>query len=70
MNVVKIREEPIELYKLLKLSNMVASGGEGKVVVAEGLVLLNGAVETRKRKKIVVGDVVEFNGEKMQVIHA
>lgn len=67
MNVVEIREEPIELYKLLKLANIVGSGGEAKMVVAEGLVLVNGAVETRKRKKILSGDIVEFNDEKIQV---
>lgn len=67
MNVVEIREEPIELYKLLKLANIVGSGGEAKMVVAEGLVLVNGAVETRKRKKILSGDIVEINDEKIQV---
>jgi ribosome-associated protein len=67
MRVVEIKKEPIELYMVLKLDNMVASGGEAKFVIAEGLVLVNGEVETRKRKKIVAGDIIEFNNEKMQI---
>jgi ribosome-associated protein len=67
MRVVEIRKEPIELYKLLKFENMVESGGEAKFVIGEGLVRVNGAVETRKRKKIVAGDIIEFNNEKMQI---
>ena len=55
------------MYKLLKLENMVESGGAAKFVVAEGLVRVNGAMETRKRKKIMSGDIVEFEGEKIQV---
>ena len=67
MRVVEIKKEPIELYMILKLENMVSSGGEAKFVIAEGLVLVNGEVETRKRKKIIAGDIIEFNNEKMQI---
>ena len=67
VNIVEIREEPIELYKLLKIENMVQSGGEAKFVISEGLVSVNNAVETRKRKKIITGDIIEFNGQKIQV---
>jgi len=67
MRVVEIKKEPIELYMVLKLENMVASGGEAKFVIAEGLVLVNGEIETQKRKKIVAGDIIEFNNEKMQI---
>ncbi len=58
---VKIRTSPVELYKILKFENLVASGGEAKFVISEGLVLLNGGVETRKRKKIYSGDTIEFD---------
>ena len=60
MNEIEISAEPIELYKLLKLENLVASGGEAKHVIAEGLVRVNGEIETRKRKKIYAGDIVAF----------
>ena len=65
MREVTVSNEPIELYKLLKFESMVSSGGEAKHVIAEGLVLVNGKVETRKRKKIVSGDIVEFGNEKI-----
>ena len=64
---VEITSEPVELYKILKFEGLAASGGEAKQVIAEGMVCLNGQVETRKRKKIVAGDVIEFAGEIMRV---
>ncbi len=64
---VGVVNEPFELYKLLKFENMVGSGGEAKFVISEGLVLVNGEVETRKRKKIFFGDVVEFEGERIRL---
>jgi len=67
MRDVTISSEPIELYKLLKFESLVGSGGEAKYVICEGLVRLNGKVEIQKRKKIVSGDVVEFNGESMRI---
>lgn len=67
MKYVEIRSEPVELYKILKFEGMVASGGEAKLVIEQGLVNVNDKVETRKRKKIVSGDIIEFNNEKFQV---
>ena len=67
MRVVEITSEPVELYKILKFEGMVASGGEAKLVISEGLVLVNGKVETRKRKKIVAGDIIEFAQEKIHI---
>jgi len=60
---IEISEEPVELYKVLKLENLVASGGEAKFVIAEGLVSVNGEIETRKRKKIVSGDIIVFGNQ-------
>jgi len=67
MNEIEITKEPVELYKILKFEAMVPSGGEAKLVIAEGLVTVNGATETRKRKKIVAGDVITFAGERYVV---
>lgn len=64
---VLLNREPVELFKLLKFEGLVGSGGEAKFAIAEGLVKVNGEVETRKRKKIVAGDVIEFNGEELHV---
>ena len=63
-----ISGEYIELCKLLKAANVVMSGSEGKEVVAEGLVTVDGELETRKRCKIRAGQVVEFQGETISVV--
>ncbi|HDY83411.1 MAG: RNA-binding S4 domain-containing protein [Gammaproteobacteria bacterium] len=67
MREVIITREPVGLYKILKFEGMVSSGGEAKSVIAEGMVLVNGEKETRKRKKIVSGDIIEFNNETIQI---
>ena len=67
MKNVEILKEPIELCKILKLESTVSSGGEAKAVITEGQVLVNGKIETRKRKKIVSGDIVEFGKEKIRI---
>ena len=64
---VVISTEPVELYKILKFEGLVSSGGEAKSVIDDGLVLVNGEVETRKRKKIVSGDVIEFAKQKLHI---
>lgn len=65
---VALESVPIELCKLLKLENLVASGGEAKMVITDQLVRVNGAVETRKRKKIGYGDIVAFGGEVLRIV--
>ena len=67
MNEILIRKEPIELNKLLKFENLVASGGEAKVMIQEGQVSVNGSVETQVRKKVFVGDKIEFQGQAFTV---
>ncbi len=54
----QLKDEYIELYKLMKLLDLVDSGAQAKLLVAEGYVLRNGEVETRKRAKIIKGDVL------------
>ena len=67
MKEVEISKEPLELYKILKFEGMVSSGGEAKSVIADGQVLVNGKVETRKRKQISSGDIVEFGEAKFRI---
>ena len=54
--------EYVELFKLLKIKDMVSSGTGAKQVIDEGHVKVNGEVETQRRKKIRSGDTVEFQG--------
>ncbi|MBE36901.1 MAG: RNA-binding protein [Opitutaceae bacterium] len=65
--VITIKAEPIELCQLIKFAGLIDSGGAAKYVISEGLVLLNGEVETQKRKKVCAGDLVAFNGETIEV---
>jgi ribosome-associated protein len=67
MRIVDINQQPVELYKILKFEGMAASGAEAKTIIAEGLVKVNDVIETRKRKKIVAGDTIEFDHEKILI---
>ncbi|MDH3981653.1 MAG: RNA-binding S4 domain-containing protein [Kiritimatiellaceae bacterium] len=67
---IPIKDEYIELCKLLKIANVVMSGGEGKEVVAQGMVRVDGELETRKRCKIRAGQTVEFEGNTICVVAA
>ena len=65
--IVELNQLPIELAKLLKYENLVATGGEAKLLITEGHVRVNGEVETRKGKKINVGDVVQLGNESIKI---
>ena len=60
MRDIIITHQPVELYKILKFEGMARSGGEAKMLIEQGEVLVNGAVETRKRKKIIAGDQIQL----------
>ncbi|WED24524.1 RNA-binding S4 domain-containing protein [Vibrio sp. JC009] len=60
---VEIDSQPIELFKIFKIANIVGSGGEAKHIISEGYVAVNGELETRKRRKVYDGDLIEFNQE-------
>lgn len=65
--IVEISSQPVALCKLLKIANFVSGGGEAKIVISEGYVLLNDEPEFQKRKKVYENDIIEFNGETVQV---
>lgn len=60
-------EEFIPLDKLLKIMRLVNSGGEAHNAILSGMVLLNNEIETQKRKKIRVGDLVVFNNCQIEI---
>ena len=55
----ELKDDYIELFKLIKVLDLVDSGAQAKIIGAEGYVKRNGEVETRKRAKIVSGDFIE-----------
>jgi ribosome-associated protein len=64
---VPIRDESIRLGQFLKLANLIESGAEAKPVLAEGNVRVNGEVETRRGRQLVLGDVVTLGGVSVRV---
>ena len=68
MREVKITKESVELYKILKFEGLVSSGGEAKTIIDHGQVMVNGEVETRRRKKILSGDIIEYMNEKLKIL--
>ena len=65
MEYLEIKDEFIKLGQALKLANLVESGNDAKFVIQDGLVKVNGEVSYQRGKKLVAGDVVEFDGEKI-----
>lgn len=59
----ELRGEFIELIGLLKATGIAQTGGHAKMIVENDEVLRNGEIETRKRAKLVVGDVIEIADE-------
>jgi ribosome-associated protein len=68
MEEIKLRDDYIKLGQALKAANIVESGVMAKLVIQDGLVTVNGEVETRRGKKLVDGDVVSFEGETIRIV--
>jgi ribosome-associated protein len=66
--IAELESEFVELYKILKFEGLADSGGNAKQAIHEGLVSVNGEVETRKRKKIRPGDQIDFIDHHIEVI--
>ena len=57
----------VRLEQFMKFKNMVGSGGQAKVLIQDGQVLVNGEVETRRKKQLQPGDTVSFGGQTLTV---
>lgn len=60
MNTDNVEEPVIQLDQFMKITGLVSTGGQAKVAIQGGEVWLNGAVETRRKKKLKAGDEVTF----------
>ena len=67
METINLREEFIKLGQALKAAGFVESGVEAKEVITEGLVLVNGEVDTRRGRKLYEGDVVSFENQTIEI---
>lgn len=65
---VAIEGSTINLDALLQVADLVSSGGQAKMLIVDGQVQVNQQVETRRKKKIRVGDVVQVQGFDQEII--
>lgn len=67
METLHLKDDHIKLGQALKAAGLVESGVEAKYAVQDGEVKVNGQTETRRGKKLVAGDIVEYKGEKIRI---
>ncbi len=68
MKEIKLNTETIQLDQFMKWINLVKSGGQAKIEIKAGKVMVNGEVEKRRAKKIRSGDIITYQKEKYKII--
>lgn len=68
MEIIKLRDEYIKLGQALKAAGLAESGVDAKFMIQDGLVKVNGAVETQRGKKLYDGDEVEFENNIIKIV--
>lgn len=67
MEIIYLKDEFIKLGQALKAAGFVESGVEAKEVIIDGLVEVNGEVDTRRGRKLYEGDVVSFENQTIKI---
>lgn len=67
MHIIQINSEPVELCKIIKFEGIASSGANAKHMISNNEVLVNNQLETKKRKKLMAGDIISV-GEKRYVL--
>ena len=67
MKKFKIKGEYIQLNQLIKVMSWCANGAEANALIIAGLIKVNGEVEFRKRNKLVIGDSISYNDQKVEI---
>lgn len=68
MEEIKLREEYIKLGQAVKVANWVEDGVEAKYVIQDGLVKVNGEIDSRRGKKLYDGDIISYKGEEIKIV--
>lgn len=68
MEQIKLSEDYIKLGQALKAAGLVSSGVEAKIVIQDGLVCVNGEIDTRRGKKLYGGEVIEYDGQSVKIV--
>lgn len=63
MKKIMIETETIKLDQFLKWSGLAGTGGEAKMIIQEGIIMVNGEIETRRGRSLVPGDEIEITGQ-------
>ena len=67
MEIIKLRDDYIKLGQALKAAGLSGSGVDAKAAIQSGLVKVNGEVQLQRGKKLVNGDMVEYNGQTIKI---
>lgn len=67
MEIIKLKDEYIKLGQALKAASLVEDGVEAKLAIQDGLVKVNGEVDTRRGRKLYPGDLVTFEGQEIKI---
>lgn len=67
MEIIKLRDEYIKLGQALKAASLVEDGVEAKLVIQDGLVKVNGEVDTRRGRKLYPGDLVTYKNQEIRI---
>ena len=67
MEIIKLKDEYIKLGQALKAASLVEDGVEAKLAIQDGLVKVNGEVDTRRGRKLYPGDLVNFEGNEIKI---
>lgn len=67
MEIINLNKDYIKLGQVLKAAGLVESGVEAKIVITDGLVKVNGKIETRRGKKLYDGDIVSFEDKEIKI---
>lgn len=70
METIQITTEFIKLQDLMKLADLVGSGGEAKVLILDGQVSVGGEICLQRGRKLSPGDVMTFRGRDYTVAYA
>lgn len=67
MEIIKLRDEYIKLGQALKAAGLAESGVDAKFAIQDGLVKVNGKTQLQRGKKLVDGDIVEYDGKTIRI---
>lgn len=64
---VQLKQSPTELFKILKFEGIAASGAHAKQMIADGMIMVNGETERRKRRQINAGDMIQIDQQQLLI---